>query len=113
MNIYFFENFHKNILFKTRYPAGYSVFSYYQISGCYSSRISGKISIWCIPHEKGEGVIKGSKGNLALSPHLAVNLDQPLLHGVHLLHSEGVLHPIPSTRTKIKLVLNECECVLM
>ena len=51
------------------------------------------------------------EGKPGVGTHLAVNFDQTLLHSVHLLHGEAVLHLVPTAGSKLKLMLNECECV--
>jgi len=62
-------------------------------------------------HSRGEGGHKRMEGKPGVGTHLAVNFDQTLLHSVHLLHGEAVLHLVPTARSKLKLMLNECECV--
>jgi hypothetical protein len=41
-------------------------------------------------------------GEAGIRPHVAVNLDQALLHNrLHLLHGQGVLQPIPEEKTSM------------
>ena len=51
-------------------------------------------------------------GNLGVGPGLAVNLDQTLLHdSLHLLHTQGIPHPVPWENSKLEVwyVLNRGE----
>ena len=48
--------------------------------------------------------IHEASGELGVSPGLAVNLDQTLLHdGLHLLHGDGVLQTVPKMRPSISM----------
>ena len=47
-------------------------------------------------------------GELWVSPGLAINLDQPLLHDrLHLLHAQSILDPIPGNVTYLVNVNND------
>ena len=51
-------------------------------------------------------------GELGVGPGLPVDLDQPLLHdSLHLLHAQGIVHPVPWENSKLEVwyVLNRGE----
>ena len=57
-------------------------------------------------------------GELGVSPGLAINLDQPLLHdSLHLLHAQRILHAVPDTLhvhfMKIAIKLGELNNLFM
>ena len=49
-------------------------------------------------------------GELGIGPGFPIDLDQPLLHDrLHLLHAQGILHPVPwenSVMLEVWYVLN-------
>ena len=53
--------------------------------------------------------IHEASGELGVSPGLAVNLDQTLLHdGLHFLHVECVLQTVPEIRRSITMMGKPC-----
>ena len=51
-----------------------------------------------------------ASGELGVGPGFPIDLDQPLLHdSLHLLHAQGILHPVPwenSVMLEVWYVLN-------